>query len=87
MMSHGGGDAPVTGGAGGRVLQCQMRRERVRRTPLASHDARRTGLPRRRRLDAGMARTSGGEAVRRPGDGTDRLSGERMEKKNGEKRG
>jgi hypothetical protein len=43
----------------------------VRRTPLASHDARRTGLPRRRRFDAG-----GGEAVRRLGDGANRLGGE-----------
>jgi hypothetical protein len=40
------------GGIGGGVLHCWRGRERVRRTPLASHDARRTGLPRRRRLDA-----------------------------------
>jgi hypothetical protein len=45
-MSHGGGGAPIMGGAGGRVLQCRRGRERVRRTPLVSHDARRTGLPR-----------------------------------------
>jgi hypothetical protein len=42
----------------------------VRHMPLASHDARRTGLPRRRRLDAG-----GGEVVRRTRNGTDRLGG------------
>jgi hypothetical protein len=48
----------------------------VKRTPLVSHDARRTGLLRRRRLDAGVTRTSGSEAMRRPGDGADRLGGE-----------
>jgi hypothetical protein len=75
-MSHGGGGASVMGVTGGGVLQCQRRRDRVMRTPLASHDAQRAGLPRRQRLDAGVAQTSGGEKVRRPGDGADRLSGE-----------
>jgi hypothetical protein len=55
-MSYGGGGTPITGGTGGGILQCRRRRERVRRTPLVSHDARRIGLPRRRRLDAGVAR-------------------------------
>jgi hypothetical protein len=62
-MSHSGGGAPVMGGTGGGVLQCRRRRDRVRRTPLMSHDT-------------GVARASYGEAVRRPGDGVDRLSGE-----------
>jgi hypothetical protein len=49
----------------------------VRRTPLASHDARGTGLLRRQRLDAGGGTwTFGGEAMRRPGDVLDRLDGE-----------
>jgi hypothetical protein len=66
-MSHGGGGAPVTGGTGGGILQHRKGKERVRRTPLASHDARRTGLSRRRRLDAGggsIFRCRGGEATR-----------------------
>jgi hypothetical protein len=37
-MSHGGGGAPVTGVTVGRVLQHQRGKERVRRTPLASHN-------------------------------------------------
>jgi hypothetical protein len=41
-MSHGGRGAPVTGNAGGGVLQHRRRREKVRRTPLVSHDAWRT---------------------------------------------
>jgi hypothetical protein len=48
----------------------------VRRTPLASHNAQRIVLSGRRRLDAVVAPTSGDEVVRRPGDGTDILSGE-----------
>jgi hypothetical protein len=43
-MSHGGGGAPVTGDDGGRVLQHQRRGEKVRRMPIASHDAWRTRL-------------------------------------------
>jgi hypothetical protein len=88
-MSHSGKGAPVTGG---KVLQCRRRRERVRRTPLVSHNARRTSLPRRWRLNAGVGQTSGGEATggrRRQaqwGAGRQRRA-ERMEKKNGEKGG
>jgi hypothetical protein len=52
-MFNGGGAAPVMGGISGAVLQCWKRRERVRRTPIVSHDARRTGSPRRRKIDAG----------------------------------
>jgi hypothetical protein len=48
-MSYSGEGTPVMGG----VLQCRRGKERVRRTPLASHDARRTGLSRRQRLDTG----------------------------------
>jgi hypothetical protein len=76
VLSHSGGGALIKGGTGGGVLQCWRRRERVRRTPFVSHDARRTGLLRRWGLDAGVARTSSGEAVRRPGDSVDRLGGE-----------
>jgi hypothetical protein len=89
-MSHGRGGAPITGGISGGVLQCLRRRERVRCTPLVSHDAERTGLPRRQRLDAGVPR--GGEATegrRRQawwGAGRQRRA-ERMEKQNGEKGG
>jgi hypothetical protein len=43
-MSHGGRGAPVTGGAGGGVLQHRRRGEKVRCTPLVSHDARRTQI-------------------------------------------
>jgi hypothetical protein len=42
-MSNDGGGAPVMGGVGGVVLQCWRRRERVRCTPIETHDARRTG--------------------------------------------
>jgi hypothetical protein len=51
-MSNGGGGAPVMGGVGGVVLQCQMRRERVRHTPIGSHDAWRTDSPRMLKIDA-----------------------------------
>jgi hypothetical protein len=71
VMSNIGGGALVTGGIGGVVLQCRRRRERVRHMPIESHDAQRTGSPRRRKIDAG-----GGEAVRRPEDSADRLGGE-----------
>jgi hypothetical protein len=70
-MSNIGKGAPVMGGVGGVVLQCQRRRESVRRTPIESHDARRTGSPRRQKIDAG-----GGEVVRQSEDGADMLSGE-----------
>jgi hypothetical protein len=66
MMSNGGGGAPVTGGVGGGVLQCRRRRERVRRTPIESHDAQRTGSPRRRKIDVGGGSDfwwGGGEAT------------------------
>jgi hypothetical protein len=94
-MSHGASGASLMGGTGGRVLQCQRGRERVRRTPLVSHDARRTGLPRRRRLDAGgglVFRWRGGEAIGgRHGEAwwgaRRRWRTEWMGKKNGEKRG
>jgi hypothetical protein len=43
-MSNSGRGTPVTGGTGGGVLQHQRRGEKVRRTPLASHNARRTRL-------------------------------------------
>jgi hypothetical protein len=51
-MSHGDGGAPVTGGAGGGVMQHQRGKERVRHTPLTSHDAQRIGLPRRWSINA-----------------------------------
>jgi hypothetical protein len=70
-MSNIGGGALVMGGIGGVVLQCRRRRERVRHTPIESHDARRTGSPRKRKIDTG-----GGEAVRRLEDGADRHGGE-----------
>jgi hypothetical protein len=66
-MSNGGGGAPMTGGIGGGVLQCRRRRERVRRTPITSHDAQWTGSPRRRKIDADGGsdfRWRGGEATR-----------------------
>jgi hypothetical protein len=75
-MSNSGGGAPVMGGIVGRVLQCRRRRERMRCTPIASHDAQRTDSPRRRKSTPVVAQTSGGEAVRRPGDDVDRLSRE-----------
>jgi hypothetical protein len=94
-MSHGASGASLMGGTGGGVLQCQRGRERVRRTPFVSHDARRTGLPRRRRLDAGgglVFRWRGGEAIEgRHGEAwwgaRRRWRTEWMGKKNGEKRG
>jgi hypothetical protein len=67
-MFNVGGGAPMMGGV---VLQCWRRRERVRRTPIESHNAQRTGSPRRQKIDTGS-----GEAVRRPEDATDRLGGE-----------
>jgi hypothetical protein len=54
-MFHGGRGALVTGDAGGGVLHHRWGKERVRRMPLVSYDTRRTGLPRRRRLDATVA--------------------------------
>jgi hypothetical protein len=59
MMSHGGEGAPVTGGADGRVLQCQRGKERVTLTPHLSHNTWRTGSLRRQRLD-----TEGGSVLR-----------------------
>jgi hypothetical protein len=52
-MSNGGGGATVMGGVSGRVLQCRRRKERVRHTPIESHDTRRAGSPGRRGCDAG----------------------------------
>jgi hypothetical protein len=69
-MSHGGGDDPVKGGAGGGVLQHQRRGEKVRRTPLVSHDARRTQLT--EGAEGRRQRWRGGEVT---GDSVDRLGG------------
>jgi hypothetical protein len=41
--------------------------------PIESHDARRTASPRWRKIEAAVAWTPGGKAVRRPKDDADRL--------------
>jgi hypothetical protein len=51
-MSHGGKGTLVMGSVGGGVLQCWRRKERVRCTPIESHDVRRAGSLRRRGCDA-----------------------------------
>jgi hypothetical protein len=79
-MSHSGGGAPVMGGTGGGVLQCRRRRDRVRRTPLVSHDTGGGSGFRWRGSEA----TGGRRGQSQWGAWRQRRT-ERMEKKNGEK--
>jgi hypothetical protein len=73
---NGGETALATGGDGGVALQYRGGRGKVRCTAIGSHDARRSGSPRRQKPTSVVAWTPSDEAVRRPEDGVDRLSGE-----------
>jgi hypothetical protein len=68
--------ALMTGGDGGVALQYRGGRGKVRRMTIGSHDARRSGTPRRWKPKLAVARTPDDEAVRRPEDGADKLGGE-----------
>jgi hypothetical protein len=73
---NGGETASVTGGDGSVALLYRGGRGKVRRTAIGSHDARRSGSPRRRKPTSVVARTPGDEAVGQPEDVTDMLGGE-----------